>query len=446
MNNNDSNRGSTLVLVVMIFAVLMIFGTVVLGLTATENKQAMYYQNKAQAYYIAKSGADVVEAAIVEQLRTYGENANDIAGFLLNYNTPYNLHFLIEDNDVNVTIRYAKLNDNSPNKVLIIDSVANYRDVEETVSKALYSTETIISSVNKKVTFSGEGQFMIYIDEAKQHDNKGISSIPTNYARPATELEKANFGKQEFPVINDWSHPEANLTIPNDDNNEIIFYDDSISTYGTVGKTTHVIVNGSLILNKEINFIGNVNIYVRKNVMLNTFAKVNSEKEVTEDGTLYRLNFYIYNEGYDNNGSIGLTSGFIPISDVNITGNFFLDQGKINLSFHQRTFIDGNIMYNGSEDVSISVQSNNISNLSKILGGSIYTPFAKVNLGRETDKTAFVIDGFIYAKEIHIYAHNSSQANKFYNGSANTSSTILPIETSETINTRAISYGSYYID
>lgn len=50
--------GSTLALTLMVFAVLMIFATFILSFMVTENKQAMYHQNKTQAYYIARSGAD----------------------------------------------------------------------------------------------------------------------------------------------------------------------------------------------------------------------------------------------------------------------------------------------------------------------------------------------------------------------------------------------------
>jgi len=65
MNKTQKRKGSTLALTIIIFAVLMIFATFTLGFMVTENKQAMYHQNKTQAYYIARSGAEVVEEALV---------------------------------------------------------------------------------------------------------------------------------------------------------------------------------------------------------------------------------------------------------------------------------------------------------------------------------------------------------------------------------------------
>ncbi|NLL82194.1 MAG: hypothetical protein GX231_07810, partial [Tissierellia bacterium] len=60
-----SRKGSTLLLTLMVFAILMIFVTFISGFMLTENKQAMFHQNKMQAYYIARGGAEAVEAAIL---------------------------------------------------------------------------------------------------------------------------------------------------------------------------------------------------------------------------------------------------------------------------------------------------------------------------------------------------------------------------------------------
>lgn len=64
-----NRKGSTLALTIIIFAVLMIFATFTMGFMVTENKQSIYYQNKTQAYYIARGAADIVEGAVRIQLR-----------------------------------------------------------------------------------------------------------------------------------------------------------------------------------------------------------------------------------------------------------------------------------------------------------------------------------------------------------------------------------------
>lgn len=59
-------RGSTLVLTIMVLAVLMVLSTVLLNVMVTNSKQGVMHRNKIQAYYIARSGAEIVEAAIMD--------------------------------------------------------------------------------------------------------------------------------------------------------------------------------------------------------------------------------------------------------------------------------------------------------------------------------------------------------------------------------------------
>ncbi len=61
-----NRKGSTLVIVLMVFAVLSILATVTLSFMLTENKQSIHQKNKIEAYYIARSGAEATEAAIRE--------------------------------------------------------------------------------------------------------------------------------------------------------------------------------------------------------------------------------------------------------------------------------------------------------------------------------------------------------------------------------------------
>jgi type II secretory pathway component PulK len=102
-NFNNKRNGSTLVLVIMVFAVLMIFGTFILGFTVTENKQAMYYQNKTQAYYIAKSGADIVEVALISSLNDT-DSVSHYNKLLDYYKTPKDVNLQNVDGLVNPVI------------------------------------------------------------------------------------------------------------------------------------------------------------------------------------------------------------------------------------------------------------------------------------------------------------------------------------------------------
>lgn len=85
--NIRNSQGSILGVTLIIFAVLMMLGTFTLSLAVNDNRQAMHHQNKTQAYYIARSGAEAVEAAILtledngekeKLLDSLAENTKDI--------------------------------------------------------------------------------------------------------------------------------------------------------------------------------------------------------------------------------------------------------------------------------------------------------------------------------------------------------------------------------
>lgn len=61
-----NRKGSTLIMTLLVFVVLMIFGTFTLSFMVNENKMSLNHQYKTQAYYIARSGAVAVEAAIMD--------------------------------------------------------------------------------------------------------------------------------------------------------------------------------------------------------------------------------------------------------------------------------------------------------------------------------------------------------------------------------------------
>lgn len=61
-----NRKGSVLVLVFMVFVVLSILAITSISLMTTNNNQALAHKNKIQTYYIARSGAEAVEAAILK--------------------------------------------------------------------------------------------------------------------------------------------------------------------------------------------------------------------------------------------------------------------------------------------------------------------------------------------------------------------------------------------
>jgi Mn-containing catalase len=139
------NEGSTLVMVVLLFAVLSIFSVFILSFMQTENKQSLNYVFKTQAYLAAVSGAETVEEALVRQLNSYGENSVEQQKFLEIYASPGKVIELNIPGVNEVKVTYTDINGK---KVLTIESEGEVREVKEVVQKVLYSVENIVTSSN----------------------------------------------------------------------------------------------------------------------------------------------------------------------------------------------------------------------------------------------------------------------------------------------------------
>lgn len=126
-----NRKGSSLVLVLMVFSVLMVLSTFIVGFMVTENKQSLYHQHKTQAYYIARGGAVAVEAAILKMDEAQIDKLNKE----LDKGEVEIDEISIDGNIANVVVKRDgdKLN---------IESVASVRDVVEKVTKVM-ETETI---------------------------------------------------------------------------------------------------------------------------------------------------------------------------------------------------------------------------------------------------------------------------------------------------------------
>lgn len=77
-------EGFLLVTVLMVFAVFSILFTVMLNVVSTENKQAILARNKIQAYYVARSGIEVTEAAILKlkdnETKNFDQKLDSLSG------------------------------------------------------------------------------------------------------------------------------------------------------------------------------------------------------------------------------------------------------------------------------------------------------------------------------------------------------------------------------
>jgi hypothetical protein len=76
-NKLNNRRGSALALVIVVMAVLMILGTTVLRIAVAENKFAKHNEDKIQAYYAARSGAQSVAEYLI---RDANNDAEELLG------------------------------------------------------------------------------------------------------------------------------------------------------------------------------------------------------------------------------------------------------------------------------------------------------------------------------------------------------------------------------
>lgn len=429
-----NKNGSTLVMVVLIFAVLSIFSAVTLSFMQTENKQSLNYEFKTQAYFAALSGAETVEEALVRQLNSYGGNAKLQKAFLEVYNSPGKIINVNIPGVNQVRVVYTDINNQ---KVLSIESEGEVRDVKEVINKVLYSVESIVTSTNNGQLVLPDGQFLVFLNDAKQHYQSTSNQIPTNYAIKATPEQVAMFIAHPLPIITDWTQTHSSIQLRTGYPNS---YETVPGSYGSTDQVTNIYVDGDLNLKGTLNFLGEVNIFVKGSMYISNSADIQGTKTTTGEQGKNKLNIYIYNEG--GNEFAVKTDNSVSF---NIVSDFYISSNsKVDFHMHQNARIDGNIIYNGSGELFFSVDSNNFG--PKYLTGSIYAPFATVRLGYRDDKIAFIFGGKVIGNNIHVYANNKIQAVKFYDSSNDGSSTIIPVNVTENVTTRSISYKSYFND
>ena len=174
-----NRRGSTLALTLMVFAVLMIFATFILGFMVTENKQAMNHQNKTQAYYIARSGAEVVEAAIRKELKISVDFINTISADIDSPTriTFSNLNIDYEDAFVDVWRKENESeNENDINYTVFINSKAVVANgITENVWKEIdidLSEELVTLDIDNPIEFIDHADSVLingYIQNKNKH-------------------------------------------------------------------------------------------------------------------------------------------------------------------------------------------------------------------------------------------------------------------------------------
>lgn len=421
-------NGSTLALTLIVFAVLMIFGTFILGFMVTENKQAMYHQNKTQAYYIARSGAEVVEAALNEQLQEHKMDLTKQKEIIDQYDDP--------GKEINIDLEYIDdpvlvKNEYMPNgrRVLTITSKATYRDISQIVKKVMYSEYS--SNIGGLIPPSG--QLFLYLgDQYPQEykkNNNGQRNIPPDYVSKVKEEDRGLYKKEQFSTINDW-------TVPND---IIIAGELRGGNYQDVNK---ILVDGNLIMDGDIYFTGDVDIYIKGTLYIKNGTRIIGDKK--NNGIDNKLNIYVYNQ---NNEPVAVEDESYGVNSNNgnifIVANIYVDNGNIFLGLSGSSRIDGHIIYNGDGEVHIKTNSNGKE---RVITGSIYAPFGAVHLGINSYQLAASVSGQIIGDSISVYVNNPGKGDDFYkNSSRDRINSPIPISTEE-IDLGSLKYNSFYVD
>lgn len=432
MGKIKREKGSALVMIIIMFVVLTIFSTFTLSFMVTENKQSINHEVKAKAYFVALSGAEIVENALIQQLESYKDDKVAQKAFLEVYATPQTIPVAVTGVK-QVVVSYQPVDGQN---VMSITSVGEVRGTEETIKKIIYSTESVVTSQDNGQLLLPDGQFLIYFTDGRGHE----SAQDTNLPLPSEVGLKVPDGKTVYPM-HEFDSVDATLWTSQPSlivNNRFVEV-----SYGEANKTTNLYVDGNLILDSAISFLGTVNVYVKGNLIINSGSQIIGEKKEYDDLFKNQLRIYVYNQ---NNETYGLSTQ--DKVTCNIVGDIFVAKGKVDFELGDPATIDGSIIYNGNEDLIFDTQSNSFNN--KVLTGSIFALNATVRLGYDDEKhnwkTAFQIGGKVVADQIHVYANNGAQLRRFYTESSSNSNSLIPINTTKNITVRTISYKSFFND
>jgi len=134
----DREKGSVLVLVMLSVVALFVLGTVLAGTGSTEVKETARQEDKMQAYYLARSGAEAVASCIVRE----PENAEKISG--MGFSDPVKL------GGGTFEVKVEPLSD----RELLITSTGKCSRMTETVTLTMVKANVSVEALFDRVIFS----------------------------------------------------------------------------------------------------------------------------------------------------------------------------------------------------------------------------------------------------------------------------------------------------
>lgn len=451
-------KGSVLSFIIIIFSVLTILGTFTVSFMVTENKQSIHYNNKAQAYYHSRSGAEIVEKALIERMNSFDNDVTKQKEFVDKFDVATEVDVDLDYlRNYPITVKTETLNGK---KILTVSSTVTYQNITQTVKKGIYSTSSMISSQG---FLPGSGELFIYLgDQVPQEKlNNGKSrSIPEEYVSKVPDEEKSRYKTQDIEVNPDNYNEEfefiefdnvereyyfkPGLNTIDDDSEGLYFIDGDLRLTNGVefDGDFNIYIKGKLKIDGTVKFNGNTNIYVNETVDFGDDVDLQGAKSNSKN----KLGIYIFNslnkEISVTNYNFGTTSNN---GKFKIQANLYVNNGNVNLGFPKDAVIDGHLVYNGNQDVNIKTNSNSND---RLITGSIYAPLGTVQLGIYSYKIATILGGQVIGNSINVYPNNQNQGEKFYKSSTEgrIENNPIPIDITDGIDVDTIKYESFFID
>lgn len=383
-------RGSALAYVLIVFAILMIFGTVTLRLAVTESKQSMRQQNRTQAYYIARSGVETVEKAI---LKIYSDEDEENINIYNNFTTALKTS---QEEAEKINGDFSGIGDpvvkiwkeiKGPDEMNIhILSTGEANGVKTSVEKILpVDIEPGGNEINlgDKPIITEEFEFKesVHKDVIKQKDNwvKEDENFRSNYLPYVFEYDSYS----DVPEENVGVYPdEKNITLGSGSEDVATnYFLDSL----TIGDGTTITINGK------------VNIYIKRELIIDgTDININESGKKDENGEKDDdLNFYIYGEGVTGNSLFIKVKGQNKHNIANIIGNFYVNSGNI-YYFGDESYMEGNIISNGEK---ITIETQTSAGKDNIVG-IVYAPQSEIHISPDTDNSAIHFKGYLIAQKV----------------------------------------------
>lgn len=294
----SNNEGGALAVVIIVMAVLTILGTVTLRVAVAETNFAVNQENKLQAYYLARSGAQSVAEYMV---RDANEDAHEI---------------IDKDSEWNEQLSGGKF-------MVEVSSIPSSNDID-IISTGEY--EGVQQKVKIRVTGSSVGiggifQYAIAAKNGISTDSESGQNIVItgSVATKSGNINLGNHGEVTGEKIYDSNLIFPVIELP-PDRNPSIAYDLNLGTVNLTGssdtmtvntsstKPLYVSANSITLKNSSFNVTGNgvAHIYVQGNLNLDTnsnfevastaklFVYVVGDRNVTFSGAGAQNNLFIY--------------------------------------------------------------------------------------------------------------------------------------------------------